>query len=106
LQARFEDESDEEWDLIYENPYSALVNKIYKSLTDVYGFYVAYVVRVEEFVVIADQFVVDEVCVLRYDNEDGKGDHRHIRGMEAPYIFTDLDKLQADFWRDIDEWRP
>lgn len=51
-------------------------------------------------------YVVDEVCVLRYDNEDGKGDHRHIRGMEAPYIFTDLDKLQADFWRDIDEWRP
>ena len=36
-------ESDEEWDLIDENPYSALVYKIYKSLTDVYGFYIAYV---------------------------------------------------------------
>jgi hypothetical protein len=23
--------------------------------------------------------VVDGVCVLRYDNEAGKGDHRHIR---------------------------
>jgi len=36
-------ESDEEWDVIDENPYSALVYKIYKSLTDVYGFYIAYV---------------------------------------------------------------
>jgi transcriptional regulator with XRE-family HTH domain len=38
-----EDDGDEEWDPIYENPYSALVLKIYKSLTDVYGFYIAYV---------------------------------------------------------------
>ncbi len=38
-----EEESDEEWDLIDENPYSSLVYKIYKSLTDVYGFYIAYV---------------------------------------------------------------
>ena len=22
--------------------------------------------------------IVDEVCVLRYDNETGKGDHRHV----------------------------
>jgi hypothetical protein len=34
---------DSEWDAIDENPYSALIYKIYKSLTDVYGFYVAYV---------------------------------------------------------------
>jgi hypothetical protein len=26
--------------------------------------------------------VVDEICVLRYDNEAGKGDHRHIRNKE------------------------
>jgi transcriptional regulator with XRE-family HTH domain len=36
-------ESDEKWDVIDENPYSSLVYKIYKSLTDVYGFYIAYV---------------------------------------------------------------
>ena len=24
-------------------------------------------------------FIVDDVCVLRYDNEAGKGDHRHTR---------------------------
>jgi hypothetical protein len=49
--------------------------------------------------------VVDEVCVLRYDNEAGKGDHRHERDEEEPYLFTDADKLLADFWRDVEEWR-
>ena len=34
---------DEKWDVIDENSYSSLVFKIYKSLTDVYGFYVAFV---------------------------------------------------------------
>jgi len=38
-----EEESDEEWNLIDENPYSSLIYKIYKALTDVYGFYSAYV---------------------------------------------------------------
>ncbi len=28
--------------------------------------------------------VVDGVCVLRYDNEAGKGDHKHIGGLEIP----------------------
>ncbi len=41
--------------------------------------------------------VVDEVCLLRYDNETGKGDHRHLRGKEVPYTFTDLDALLMDF---------
>lgn len=34
---------DSEWDIVDENPYSSLIYAIYKSLTDVYGFYVAYV---------------------------------------------------------------
>lgn len=38
-----EEESNKEWDPTDENPYSSLVYKIYKSLTDVYGFYIAYV---------------------------------------------------------------
>ncbi len=47
-------------------------------------------------------FIVEGVCVLRYDNEAGKGDHRHWKGREAPYNFADLDTLQADFWRDVE----
>lgn len=26
-------------------------------------------------------------CLVRYDNERGKGDHKHISGTEYPYIF-------------------
>jgi hypothetical protein len=49
--------------------------------------------------------VVDGTCVLRYDNEAGKGDHRHVRNREERYRFTDPDKLLADFWRDVRGWR-
>jgi hypothetical protein len=36
-----------------------------------------------------------------YDNERGKGDHRHFRGAETPYSFTSVEELMADFWSDI-----
>jgi uncharacterized protein DUF6516 len=49
--------------------------------------------------------VVDGVCMLRYDNETGKGDHRHVRDVEEPYVFSDADTLLADFWREVEEWR-
>lgn len=41
--------------------------------------------------------IENEVCTLRYDNEAGKGDHRHIDDLETPYEFESLDKLVADF---------
>lgn len=49
--------------------------------------------------------VVDGVCVLRYDNEAGKGDHKHVGESEEPYTFTTTEKLLADFWNDVDDWR-
>ena len=49
-------------------------------------------------------YVVQQVCVLRYDNEAGKGDHRHWGAHEAPYSFVDTDTLLADFARDIARW--
>lgn len=49
-------------------------------------------------------YVVDGVCVLRYDNEVGKGDHRHFAGKERAYIFKTPDNLIADFQRDIARW--
>jgi hypothetical protein len=46
------------------------------------------------------------LCVLRYDNEAGKGDHRHVGQREERYAFSDTDTLLADFWRDVEAWRP
>ena len=51
-------------------------------------------------------FVVAGVCVLRYDNEAGKGDHRHIGAAEMAYAFTTPAELLADFWNEVDQWRP
>lgn len=44
--------------------------------------------------------VADEVCVLRYDNETGKGDHKHLGEREVPYVFTTLDQMVEDFLAD------
>ena len=44
-------------------------------------------------------------CVIRYDNEAGKGDHRHINTSEYPYPFKNIDQLLNDFLRDIRRWQ-
>ena len=49
--------------------------------------------------------VVDQACVLRFDNEAGKGDHKHLNAIEVPYQFTDLDTLPADFWAEVNRRR-
>jgi len=49
--------------------------------------------------------ISNRVCVLRYDNEAGKGDHKHLGDEEVPYDFVDLDTLQADFRSDVEAWR-
>ena len=36
-----------------------------------------------------------------YDNERGKGDHRHFQDIETAYAFTTVEKLMADFWADV-----
>jgi hypothetical protein len=49
--------------------------------------------------------VVKGRCVIRYDNEQGKGDHKHCGDEEMPYNFTTPDKLIDDFWKDVENWR-
>jgi hypothetical protein len=39
--------------------------------------------------------------IIGYDNEAGKGDHRHYRERQEPYLFTTMEKLIADFWDDV-----
>jgi hypothetical protein len=38
---------------------------------------------------------------VRYDNETGKGDHRHVGGREMPYDFKSVEQLRRDFERDM-----
>lgn len=40
-------------------------------------------------------------CLVRYDNEAGKGDHRHYGEREEPYAFITLEALLEDFQRDV-----
>ena len=49
-------------------------------------------------------YVVSGECVIRYDNEAGKGDHRHFGGKESVYRFTTTDQLIDDFQLDIARW--
>lgn len=42
-------------------------------------------------------------CLVRYDNEQGKGDHRHVAEQEEPYTFTSLEGLFSDFEKDVRE---
>ena len=50
-------------------------------------------------------FVVDGACVLRFDNETGKGDHKHVGTVQTPYAFTNTAQLITDFWRAVEDWR-
>ena len=40
-----------------------------------------------------------------YDNERGKGDHRHFQGAESTYAFSTVEQLMADFWADVRAFR-
>jgi hypothetical protein len=39
--------------------------------------------------------------LVLYDNERGKGDHRHIRGREERYRFVSVERLIEDFLADV-----
>lgn len=49
-------------------------------------------------------YVVESVCVVRYDNEVGKGDHRHFGVSENSYKFSSPERLMLDFQKDIARW--
>ena len=49
-------------------------------------------------------YVVGGECVVRYDNEVGKGDHRHFGSSETIYRFSTPEQLVADFQMNIARW--
>jgi hypothetical protein len=40
--------------------------------------------------------------IVGYDNERGKGDHRHVGEVETRYKFVSVDELVADFLADVE----
>ncbi len=48
-------------------------------------------------------FIVNGCRLVGYDNERGKGDHKHIREDEIAYSFRDVATLIRDFMRDVEE---
>jgi len=42
-----------------------------------------------------------DVREVGYDNERGKGDHRHFQGAETADTFSTIEQLMADFWSDV-----
>jgi hypothetical protein len=49
-------------------------------------------------------YVVKGQCVVRYDNERGKGDHRHFGDEQLEYAFSTPEQLMLDFNLDIVRW--
>ena len=48
--------------------------------------------------------IVGDVCVMRFDNEAGKGDHRHVGNREFAYDFRGLERARDDFLVSAREW--
>lgn len=44
-------------------------------------------------------------CLVRYDNERGKGDHRHYGDAEEHYAWVSVEKLVSDFRADVAQFR-
>lgn len=49
-------------------------------------------------------FGADGATRVRYDNERGKGDHRHSGLDESSYAFITVEQLLDDFERDMANW--
>ena len=46
-------------------------------------------------------YVRDGKRVVGYDDERGKGDHKHVMGEESTYAFTTIAQLLDDFEADV-----
>lgn len=50
-------------------------------------------------------YIISGRRVIGFDNERGKGDHRHVDGVEEPYHFSGVEPLLADFLEAVATWR-
>ena len=47
----------------------------------------------------------DRTSLVSFDNESGKGDHKHVGSQEESYRFVDVETLVADFLAEIEKVR-
>ena len=50
-------------------------------------------------------YIVDGQRVVGFDNERGKGDHKHVMGHETVYRFTSVEQMIEDFISEVDAIR-
>ena len=50
-------------------------------------------------------YVVAGRRVVGFDNERGKGDHKHVGDEERPYAFAGVDRLIDDFIQEVERWK-
>ena len=50
-------------------------------------------------------YVVNGERILGYDNERGKGDHKHLFGVESPIAFVSVDDLIERFVSEVEMLR-
>ncbi|MGA3115663.1 MAG: DUF6516 family protein [Syntrophobacteraceae bacterium] len=61
--------------------------------------------RFVSFMQIPAGQTADGLDVIRYDNERGKGDHRHTEGQEDQYSFETVKRLVLDFYEAVRQTR-
>jgi transcriptional regulator with XRE-family HTH domain len=100
LDIDYEEYSDDLWDLIHENPYSSLICKIYKSFTNVFGFYAAYILELDcddELGLLETEAENIEPCLL--DLAASKIDEEEVKG-----IATEFRSFRNRVKKDYGKW--
>lgn len=50
-------------------------------------------------------YVEDGQRAVGFDNQRGKGDHKHVGNQQLPYVFVTVDKLIEDFIEEVERWK-
>jgi Family of unknown function (DUF6516) len=50
-------------------------------------------------------YIANRRCVIRFDNEAGKGDHMHVDDSQLPCEFVSLEQVLDDFWHAVRQRR-
>ncbi len=51
-------------------------------------------------------YILDGERIVGFDNERGKGDHKHLGGKELAYRFVSIDQLLDDFLAEVERSIP